>query len=58
MYKSLHTYLCHFNVQMKMQIEELIVERDNARSQVQDLLRVVEDNENSLVRVKSIAENI
>lgn len=39
--------------QMQKQIDELIVERDDARSQVQDLLRVVEDNETSLIRVKS-----
>nr|GEX26212.1 kinesin-like protein KIN-7G [Tanacetum cinerariifolium] len=35
----------------RKQIAELIVERDEARSQVQDLLRAVEDNENSLTRL-------
>ncbi|KAJ0770861.1 putative plus-end-directed kinesin ATPase [Helianthus annuus] len=38
---------------MLKQIEELTAERDHARSQVQDLLRVVEDNESSLIRLGS-----
>ncbi|KAI3704520.1 hypothetical protein L1987_74742 [Smallanthus sonchifolius] len=36
---------------MLKQIEDLTAERDEARSQIQDLLRVVEDNENSLIRL-------
>ncbi|KAI7756797.1 hypothetical protein M8C21_014468, partial [Ambrosia artemisiifolia] len=36
---------------MLKQIEDLTAERDQARSQVQDLLRVVEDNEISLIRL-------
>ncbi|XP_071735307.1 kinesin-like protein KIN-7F [Rutidosis leptorrhynchoides] len=36
---------------MQKRIEELISERDDARSQVQDLLRVVEDNENTSIRL-------
>ncbi|XP_076909195.1 kinesin-like protein KIN-7E isoform X2 [Bidens hawaiensis] len=35
------------------QIEELTAERDDARSQVEDLLRAAEDNENSLIRLGS-----
>lgn len=36
---------------MQRQIDELTLERDKALSQVQDLLRVVEDNEHSLIRL-------
>ncbi|XP_024980055.1 kinesin-like protein KIN-7G [Cynara cardunculus var. scolymus] len=36
---------------MQKQIEELTIERDDARSQVQDLLRLVVNNGNSLIRI-------
>lgn len=39
------------HIQMQRQIEELTVERDDARSQVQDLLRLVGNNGNSLIRL-------
>ncbi|KAL8240523.1 hypothetical protein R6Q59_013878 [Mikania micrantha] len=39
--------------EMMKQIEELTAERDQARSQVQDLLRVVENNENSLIQLNT-----
>lgn len=39
-------------MQLLKQVEELTAERDDARSQVEDLLRAAEDNENSLIRVK------